>query len=167
MDREQKDVYDFMVKAGQVTPDRPTIPPLDVRLLRVKLIAQELRELAQAYGIQVVMDSDRSEEQIMVAPSELHSMPDDVVEALDPVYDATQDILVVTIGNGVAAGLHLDPGWQEVHDSNMSKFVDGYRGPDGKWQKGPAARKPNLKPLIRAQLLAAQARDNHGSLPLG
>jgi predicted HAD superfamily Cof-like phosphohydrolase len=68
----------------------------------------------------------------------------DIVEA----YDALLDLEVVTTGSAVAFGLDTEPGWQEVHRSNMSKFIDGHRREDGKWVKGPSYSPAKLAPII-------------------
>lgn len=143
MQHEEEQVKDFMRKAGQHVPDKPAMPELPVRLLRVKLIAQELRELAHAYGVRLLLDSDMPEDMIGVAAN---AMVPNMVES----YDATQDIMFVTIGTGIAQGTPLTPGWEEVVASNLSKFIDGHRAPDGKWIKGPSTRPPNLAPLLAA-----------------
>jgi len=44
----QEQVKEFMVKAGQECPKRASVPPPEVRALRVRLIAEELAELAGA-----------------------------------------------------------------------------------------------------------------------
>lgn len=67
------------------------------------------------------------------------------------VYDAINDLLYVVIGTAIATGLEIEPGWQEVHRSNMSKFIDGHRRGDGKWIKGPSYSPANLAPIIEAQ----------------
>lgn len=124
MTNEQKQVRIFMKNAGQACPDKPTIPHLDVTNLRLRLIGEEALELRLALS------------------------REDLVAA----YDAILDLLVVTIGTAVALGLDLEPGWQEVHRSNMTKFIDGYKRQDGKWIKGPSWRPPNLEAIVDAQL---------------
>ena len=87
LDHAQHDVQSFMQKADQLQPDKPTMPPEDVKQLRVNLIYEELTELRLA-----LKDND-------------------LVEA----YDAIIDLLVVTIGTANALGMRLQPGWDEVH----------------------------------------------------
>lgn len=157
---DQFHVSEFMRAASQPIPDEPGIPDEHTRLLRVKLIAQELRELAQAYGVRVVMDSNAPERDILVA-HEGQYQPN-----LRDAYDATLDIQYVTVGNGIAMGLDLQPGWEEVQRSNMSKFIDGFKGPDGKWIKGPSYRPAQLQPIIDAQIQSAWLRKRQGRLPL-
>lgn len=138
MKAEQEQIKDFMVKAGQQTPDDPTLPPSRVRELRIKLIAEELCELCVAFGIVLQID-DKG-----ITVYRGLGYQDDLVEA----YDAVLDLLVVVIGTAVAMGAELDPGWQEVHRSNMSKFIDGHRREDGKWIKGPSYSPANLAPIL-------------------
>ena len=152
---DQFHVTEFMRAASQPIPDEPGIPDERTRILRVKLIAQELRELAQAYGVRVMMDSNLPEADIFIGP-EARYAPN-----LRDAYDATLDIQYVTVGNGVAMGLDLQPGWEEVQSSNMSKFIDGHKGPDGKWIKGPSYRPARLQPIIDAQAQAARERKRH------
>lgn len=71
----------------------------------------------------------------------------DLVQAAD----AIGDLLYVTIGTAIAYGIDIDPIFQEIHRSNMSKFIDGRRREDGKWIKGPSYSPAKLKPIIEAQ----------------
>lgn len=123
MKNEQQQVKDFMALAMQPCPERPQIPDMQTCLLRISLIQEELEELAEGFA----------EENIVKA------------------YDAILDLLVVVIGTGVSMGVDLEPGWQEVHRSNMTKFIDGYRRGDGKWMKGSSYSPANLQPIIEAQ----------------
>lgn len=136
MTKEQSEVREFMVKAGQDTPDKPTMPSLEVRALRIRLIAEELAELAEAFGI--VFN---------------YAISKDVFGSKDLISaaDATADLRVVVIGTDVAMGIDGGPVWDEVHRSNMSKFIDGHRREDGKWVKGPSHSPANLAPIIEAQ----------------
>lgn len=112
-----------MVEAGQKTPETPVIPKPDIRSLRYTLIHEELTELAVA------------------------SANEDIVE----VADALGDLLVVVLGTAVAYGIDLEPIFWEIHRSNMTKFIDGHRGPNGKWIKGPSYEPALLGPLIKQQ----------------
>jgi predicted HAD superfamily Cof-like phosphohydrolase len=150
----EKQVREFMQKAGQETPDKPKMPELAVRLLRVKLIAEELLELAEAYGVQLEITDDSKGQgmpSINVRALEQRERPAtlNLVEA----YDAYIDLLVVVIGGAVAQGTKLQPGWLEVVKSNLSKFIDGHRREDGKWIRGPAYSPPDLKPIVDAQCI--------------
>lgn len=136
----QNDVREFMLKAEQNCPTSPTMPSIAVRKLRVKLIAEELLELCFAFGL----DLEITEQGIKI---ESRRNDPSIVDA----YDAVLDLTVVTLGVGVAMGADLEPGWREVHRSNMTKFIDGHRRSDGKWVKGPSYSPANLQPILEAQ----------------
>lgn len=112
----------------------------DVRKLRVKLIAEELLELCAAFGIELSIMGGKV---IIYRTSNCN---------LAEAYDATLDLLVVTIGTANAMGLDIEPGWQEVIRSNNTKFIDGHRREDGKWVKGPSYSPAQLGPIIEAQM---------------
>lgn len=112
-----------MLKAGQECPDKPTIVSAEVMKLRLDLIDEERGELLLAM------------------------LKWNTVES----YDAILDLLYVVIGTAVAMGLDLEPGWNEVHRSNMSKFIDGHKRADGKWIKGPSYSPADLAPIVEAQ----------------
>lgn len=114
-----------MVKAGQETPEKPIVPSLDVQDLRIDLHEEEaIHELEQAF-----FDDDRVK-----------------------IADSIADSLVVILGTAVACGIDIEPVFQEVMRSNMSKFIDGYRREDGKWMKGPSYSPANIAPIIQCQI---------------
>lgn len=128
MKKEQEQVREFMLKAGQLCPKEPWRQLPDVMDLRDILIKEEAEEFAHA------------------------QTKGDIVE----VADAIADLLVVVLGAAVAWGIDIDPIFQEVHKSNMTKFIDGHKRKDGKWIKGPSYIPPNIAPLIEAQAMAQQ-----------
>ena len=163
MTSEQKHVQEWMVKAQQDTPDRPVWPEFAVRKLRVNLIAEELTELCEAFGLKICVDTRRGKKaHIEVIENEQKPAltREDYIEA----YDGVCDLMVVVLGTGVAMGCEVKPGFDEVMDSNDSKFIDGRRA-DGKWEKGPSYRKANLGPILDAQIIAAQEHDKQQALP--
>jgi predicted HAD superfamily Cof-like phosphohydrolase len=157
MQNAQKQIREFMVKAQQETPDRPTMPDRAVRELRLKLISEELAELAEAFGYYLYNEDDYNEDDSKgVGAPHLALMPCGHTPNTVEAYDAILDLLVVVIGTAVAMGLQVAPGWEEVHKSNMSKFIDGHRRADGKWEKGPSYSPANLRPIIVAQTAHAE-----------
>lgn len=170
MEIEQNQIKEFMMKAGQEIPDRPTIPSAEVRTLRIRLIAEELIELAQALDVSLRIDSDDGKDtpkaKIYAHSEQLRPPKTDLIEA----YDAVLDLLVVVIGTGVAMGTILQSGWDEVYHSNMSKFTDGHRREDGKWIKGPSYSPAKLSEIIQHQIETARSKDKQlllESKPLG
>lgn len=131
-----------MRKAGQECPDKPTMPSLETRILRVKLIAEELDELAKAFNLDLcIIDGG-----IMVEEFS-HGKPN-----LVKSVDGTGDLRVVVSGTDVAMGVDGQAVDEEIHRSNMTKFIDGHRREDGKWVKGPNYTPANLQLIIDAQL---------------
>lgn len=120
MGPEQAMVREFHEKYDAPIGDKPAqITPKD-RLRRARLICSEAAEFLEA--------ADR----------------DDFVE----MVDALADILVVTYGAAVEMGVDLEPVFNEVHRSNMSK--SGGKDPGGKILKGPGFRPPEiLRELIK------------------
>lgn len=164
MKTEQAQIHEFMVKAHQGTPDRPTMPSLEVRQGRLKWLAEELCELANAWGLEFDLNNRGTATDNFAcwpAPKPQYTDPlDMIVEG----YDASLDLIVFSVGNLVAMGTEGQPGWDEVHASNMSKFIDGWLREDGKWMKGPSYRPAQLKPIIEAQIAEAAQRDRQASL---
>lgn len=160
MKKEQAQIHEFMAKAEQTAPDRPTMPTMQVRIGRLKWIAEELCELANAYGVEIDLNNrGGATNSFFAEPMKLPVFEEGSRAALKEAYDAVLDLMVFAVGTGVAMGTDLEPGWEEVHRSNMSKFVDGYKRPDGKWQKGPSYIPANLGPIIDTQIEAAAAKD--------
>ena len=130
MTLEQQQVRDWMKKAGQVTNEHPTIPEMTLSVFRLSLIQEEVEELAEALS----------------------------KESLVQAADAMADILYVVLGTSVSLGIDLEPVFQEIHRSNMTKLVKDGNGnhtltkrPDGKVLKPSTYEPPNLSPIIQAQ----------------
>ncbi len=136
-------VRDFMQKAGQKTPTVLTNPSEDERILRAKLILEEAMELIErGLGIEVslneyILESSRLAYKVVSEP--------DVVEAMDGAADL---MWVGVAGVAVVFGCNLEPVLQEVSRSNNSKFIDGHRREDGKWQKGPSYSPADIKSIL-------------------
>jgi predicted HAD superfamily Cof-like phosphohydrolase len=152
MTKEQQNVKEFMVKAGQATPDKPIVPDVATRILRVKLLLEEVLELAEASGIEI---SKTSNNPLITSTDDL-SIRDNPYSTINlvEVADALTDIDYVNLGAAIAYGLDLEPFQKEVQRSNMSKFIDGYRREDGKWQKGKSYSPADLKPILEKQITA-------------
>lgn len=145
MTKEQRQVAEFMRRAFQDTPNTPTSPTKEVRELRVRLILEELLEFADA--LKVDFNGWTDDGMILLDAKDGSELTD---KQWEDTYDAILDLLVVVMGAAVAMGLEVEPGWGEVHRSNMSKFIDGHRREDGKWVKGPSYSPPKLGGIIKA-----------------
>ncbi len=115
-------VAEFMHSGEQDVHTTPIWPEDKIRLLRYKLIDEELTELHEAM------------------------VNEDIVE----IADALTDLLYVVYGAGHAYGIDLDQCFAEVHRSNMSKFVDGKRikNAEGKVMKPSTYSPPDLSFLL-------------------
>ena len=123
----QEQVKMFMHHAGQDCPLKPKVPDNATQLLRLKLHAEEaVVELEEAFGNQNIVE----------------------------IADSIADSLVVVLGTAVACGIDIEPIFNEVMRSNMTKFIDGHRRDDGKWVKGPSYTPADLIPLLNLQLNA-------------
>lgn len=149
MTTNQQNVKDFMVKAGQSTPEKPTVPPIKDRILRVRLLMEEVLELAEASGVEINLRYKKFPISMDTLDFE-HNLCDPDLEG---IADALCDINYVNEGAGVTYGLDLEPFQSEVHRSNMSKFIDGHRDEKtGKWIKGPSYSPADLEPILKNQM---------------
>lgn len=125
----ENDVYEFRQAFNREIHSEPTLLDKESFDMHVGLIQEEFDELKEAYA------------------------NNDLVE----VFDAVIDLLYVVTGLGVHSGFPVEEGWNEVHESNLSKLdengnpiisdgTDGY--PKGKILKGPNTFKPNLKAIL-------------------
>lgn len=124
MKKEQNDVREFMQKVGQDNYTKPCADPgMKAFLLRRNLMEEELLELVEGMK---------------------HN---DLIE----IADGLADLMYVVLGTAVAYGIEMQPIWDEVHRSNMSKFIDGHKDWNGKWIKGPSYSPADLLPILKAQ----------------
>lgn len=108
----QRQVRQFMREMGQETPLAPTYPGQEIAELRVRLIQEELDELAS------------------------HTQGERETVNLTAVADDLADLLYVVYGAAVAYGITIEPVFNLVHAANMRK-VGGPVRQDGKRLKPP------------------------------
>lgn len=176
----QVEVEKFMKLGGQEVPPSPTIPSLEVRRLRAKLIFEEALETIHALGLIIIFsDCVNSDE---YATDSLHkNFKYEIVGANNPILeqivDGCCDLRVVTTGTLSACGIKdLQP--QEMVDANnlekfkwtpedIKKFVNEndrsfsydwqgketcvVRNKDGKIIKPPSHKPPSLDKEIFRQ----------------
>ena len=114
----------FMKTFGQEVKKKPGLSTEKINKLRISLINEELEELKNA-----IKNNDLKE-----------------------TADALTDILYVTYGAGHAFGVNLDKCFDEVQQSNMSKFGEDGKpiyNDEGKVMKGPKYFKPNLSKFLK------------------
>lgn len=120
----QKEVETFMTAAGQLvkyTADRE-LEKSDLQKLYVELVKEELQETLDAFEA------------------------GDVVEVADGIADS----IWVLLGLASSIGIDMQPVWEEVTASNMSKTVDGtvIKREDGKILKPDTYFRPNVKRAV-------------------
>lgn len=122
MSNMYNDVKDFHKAFGQRIGKTPSLPNENERHLRKVLLQEEFNEY-------------------IIAEAE-----NDIVE----IADALADIIYIACGTAVSYGIPLDIIFDEVHNSNMSKLVDGkvIRRSDGKIQKPEGWMPPNIANIL-------------------
>ena len=134
MTNEQTMVEAFHNRFDILVRTVPTDLNDDTRQLRVRLIQEEFDELKEAMA----------------------------TGNLAAVAKEMADLLYVTYGTAVSYGIDMEPVFQEVHRSNLSK-VGGYKRADGKWVKPPTYSHADINPILEAQRerLLAMALSTH------
>ena len=107
---------------GIVVNRTPTVVDEHTRALRERLIQEEFDELKEA-----------------MAQNNLIGIAKEMA-----------DLLYVVYGTAVSYGIDMDPVFQEVHRSNMSK-VGGHKRTDGKWVKPATYSTASIEPILAEQ----------------
>lgn len=130
-------VREFHEKFEHPIADKLTESTDDIRRLRLKLIAEEVAELAEAlgYNLAVVPNSGRPGHSIFIT-QHYPTYPPNMVE----VADALGDIDYVVQGANLVFGIPSEAVSAAIHKSNMTKLGDDgkpIKSSDGKIVKGP------------------------------
>ena len=145
MMKQQQQVHEFHAATGARIGDLGW-PRLDNIALRLDLMLEELKEIGQATGFYLTEypdggvewdDSDFGDD----------PPPKDLIAAIDGLGD----LLYVLLGAAVEWGIDLQPYFDEIHASNMTK-VGGPVRADGKRLKPAGYRPPNLREVFNQQL---------------
>jgi len=115
-------VKEFHEKFGHPVATEIADIPAPLRILRVRLIAEELLELCAAWGIQLklesaVQDSHTNFKEVVYVEEIPDTSPIDHIEAAD----ALGDLDYVVAGANLVAGYPAEAVLAEIHRSNMSK----------------------------------------------
>jgi len=161
MTKEQSQVIEFMKLFKQELHSTPTIPSLETRKLRAKLILEEALETIVALGFSVSTDLE------IVGPTHEPGL----IEIADGLADLHY---VGYCGTAPSCGIDMEPVFAEVHRSNMSKMwteedlkqqkalyptgvVESYGGGlyrilvDGKVIKSPSYSPANITEVLAKQ----------------
>ena len=133
----QNFVYEFHEKYGHHIPNHAvTLPSSAIVELRMELLREELKELFEA-----MEDQD-----------------------LEKIADNLADLIYVALGTAVSYGVDLDPVFEEVHRSNMTKRAPaspakpGEKYPEGHDPKGPGYEPPEIARVLLRQVLLSRQR---------
>lgn len=127
MNDAQRGVLDFHKQFDIHIATSPTVPDENTRALRVRLIQEEFDELKEAL----------------------------TANDLNNIAKELADLLYVVYGTAVSCGIDMEPVFQEVQRSNMSK-VGGYKREDGKWVKPPTYSPAHIGPILEVQTNASK-----------
>ncbi|MDR4461837.1 MAG: hypothetical protein MRJ67_15180 [Nitrospirales bacterium] len=127
MNDAQRMVQEFHTQFDIHVSPTPSIPDEPTRILRKRLIQEEFDELQEA-----MQEKD-----------------------LPSIAKELADLLYVVYGTAVSLGIDMEPVFQEVHRSNMSK-VGGHKREDGKWVKPSTYSPAALDKILEAQSLQNQ-----------
>ncbi|GJL63704.1 MAG: hypothetical protein NPIRA04_23580 [Nitrospirales bacterium] len=122
MNKAQQMVLEFHQQFDIHVADQPTSPDDPTQTLRTCLIQEEFDELQEAMK----------------------------AKDLPSVAKELADLLYVVYGTAVSCGIDMEPVFQEVHRSNMSK-VGGHKREDGKWVKPPTYSPADIVPILTTQ----------------
>lgn len=122
MTDEQAMVEAFHSKFEILVQTAPMELNEETKQLRVRLIQEEFDELKEA-----------------MAAGDLAAVAKEMA-----------DLLYVTYGTAVSYGIDLEPVFQEVHRSNLSK-IGGYKRADGKWVKPPTYSPADIESILEVQ----------------
>ena len=117
-------VKDFTQAAGQPVSDAPCVPSANLVALRLNLITEELLELHQAVltpGSEKLQMIEQLFNSIKHVVSTINH--NDIEMNTEEVPDALGDILYVAYGAGLTFGYDLQDYFDDIHESNMSKFA--------------------------------------------
>lgn len=169
----QQLVKDWMSNFGQDCPATPTIPSLEVRKLRAKLILEEPLETIAELGIEIKIKEELAlliylDKYLDIEFCEALNKPN-----LVEIADGLADSLFVVLGTAVACGIDIEPIFKEVCRSNNSKLwktqeltaeicaeyntIDMSNGfwlvkdSHGKVIKSPSYSPPNIQQLLQEQ----------------
>jgi predicted HAD superfamily Cof-like phosphohydrolase len=124
MTKEQTLVTEFMQTFGQETPPKPIIPSFEIRKLRAKLIFEEALETIEALGFTPRLKIEQDSIQDLPITNNSVFMGNSAYEpSLVEIADGLADLhYVAYCGTAEACGLDMQPIFEEVHRSNMSKL---------------------------------------------
>lgn len=128
----------FMETFNQSIGENSNIPARDVCMLRLSLMLEELIELAEACGSQILSEFgtmlfERSKQVAFTVENKRETLTPNLKGALDALCDQRY----VNDGTILAFGMHknFEEAFDEVHESNMSKICKDTEEADKTYEK--------------------------------
>jgi predicted HAD superfamily Cof-like phosphohydrolase len=112
----QQDIVTLMKQFDQQVKESPEMPDAKTRLLRARLVFEEALEFVKGCGCTVDLADGATVINDIRVVADPNGTPD-----MTEYVDGCVDQLVVTYGALNAAGVRVEPAWDEVQRSNMSK----------------------------------------------
>ena len=134
-------------------PTKPTIPSLEVRILRARLMLEEcLETIENGLGLSIWVDED-----FIISMKDL-TFHERITGAqirepnLVEIADGLADQEVVNLGTAIACVLNMQPFFDEVMNNNFLKLERGTIDKYGKLIKSGDHPKPNIERILKEQL---------------
>lgn len=141
----------------------PRTPPPDQRLLRFRLLLEEVMEFGRAIGVEPLCSDTQEEfERKVKEVLATFTIDETATVNLPEAADALGDIDYVCAGANLVFGFPAEAVVAEIHRANMSKLgADGAPIHDefGKVVKGPNYRKPNVAQVLLDACDASDGQD--------
>lgn len=144
-------VKQFMEAARQSMADSPSVPTRDIRVLRARLLFEEILEFVEASGLEIEVQSGYGQT-FRLNKDTVYSCVDSGSVNVVEIADSLADIGYVSYGAALAYGIDMEPIENAVHENNMTKFDGAWFDEHGKLRKGPNYKPIDLEPLINEQL---------------
>lgn len=153
MTDHQLDVEEMHHKMGKHTPYVPTPPSPEESVVRARLVMEEALELCDALGVTVQV-ADHTVYKLDKSLKGLQLFADRTVNQsnLADIAKECADVIVVTTGTASVCGIKMKPVQEAVDANNLAKFgPGGYLDSNGKWQKPPGHKKPDIMSILKSQ----------------
>lgn len=136
-----KDIRDFMEAAGQTVSYKPSQLSIQDAELRARLILEEALETCHALGVAVTL----GEQEVTFEDLSFESVyPTHTLK----LVDGCCDVIVVTLGTLVSAGIPDIPFMDEVNQNNLTKVKPVCKIVNGKVQKPDNYQPPKLSDIL-------------------
>lgn len=125
------------------------MPDRNTRVARIKWMAEKLGRLAKAWDVEFAMNNLGSDVQFSGKWTS-YSAFEIETEAMTEAYETTLALIELGVGNSVAMGLDLEPGWQIVMAHHAARVGTG-RWVEDLYTGAPGCEPPSLESVVLEQ----------------